>query len=157
MWVLRPRRLGTNKLASWWLGPCPVLARQGADSYVVEVKPGREQAFHSSHMKIFKEDEYGDDPTALHYVQPTEADMEIELDEWEVEKLLEHRTGKDGKLEFLTKWVGFENPTWEPIGNFVHRYSMDWVRYCRDKQVRVDVVKHLMTGEGPAPQPRSQP
>ena len=157
VWVLRPRHLGTNKLASWWIGPCPVLARQGADSYVVEVKPGQEKAFHSSHMKVFKEDEYGDDPTPLHFVQPMEADMEIELDEWEVEKVLEHRIGKDGKLEFLTKWAGFDAPTWEPIGNFVHRYSMDWARYCRDQNLRVDVVKHLMTGDDPAPRPGSQP
>ena len=157
VWVLRPRGLGVDKLLSWWIGPCPVLARQGEDSYVVEVKPGREQAIHASHMKVFREDEYSGRPTQLHFTKPTEEDMEVELDEWEVEAVLDHRVGNSGKLEFLTKWEGYEDPTWEPIGNFVHRYNMDWVHYCQQKGLRVDVVKHLMTGAGPAPQSRSQP
>ena len=35
----------------------------------------------------------------------------------------------------------------EPPGNFVHRYSLEFVKYCHDHRVKVDLVKHLETQE----------
>ena len=154
VWVLRPRHVGTDKLSSWWIGPCPIVAQKGLDSFVVEIKPRHERAVHSSQMKPHKEDQYTGQPTPLHFIKPTEADLEVEVDEWEVEKVENHKVGEDGQLWFLTKWAGFEAPTWEPITNFIHRYSLDWAQYCKAQKLKVDIVKHLLTGEGP--QQRSQ-
>ena len=149
VWVLRPRHVGTDKLLSWWIGPCPIVAQKGLDSMVVEIKPGHERAVHTSQLKEFREDQHSGRPVPLHFVKPTEADLGVEIDEWEVEKVLEHKVGEDGQLWFLTKWAGFDAPTWEPIGNFVHRYSLDWAKYCKTQRLRVDIVKHLLLGEGP--------
>ena len=44
----------------------------------------------------------------------------------------------------MTEWEGAEDsPTWEPPGNFVHRYSSEFVKYCHDHRVKFDLVKHL--------------
>jgi len=144
VWLLRPRHVGTDKLQSWWIGPCPVTARRGAESYVVEDKPGHERAVHSSQLKPFLEDEFADNPTTLHHFRQTEEDLTDEVYEWEVDKICGHKTDESGQLWFLTKWVGFEAPTWEPLGNFVHRYSVDWAEYCKEHKVNANVIEHLL-------------
>ena len=50
--------------------------------------------------------------------------------------------------EFLTEWEGAEDsPTWEPPGNFLHRHSSEFVKYCHDHRVKFDLVQHLATQE----------
>ena len=98
VWLLRPRHVGTDKLQSWWIGPCPVVARRGADSYVVEDKPGHERAVHSSQLKPSLEDEFADNPTPLHYFRQTEVDLTDEVDEWEVDKICQHKVDEAGQL-----------------------------------------------------------
>ena len=154
VWVLRPRHVGADNLSSWWIGPCPIVAQKGMHSFVVGIKPQQERAVHSSQMKPHKEDQYTGQPTPLHFIKPTEADLEVEVDASEVEKLENHKVGEDGQLWSLTKWAGFEAPTWEPITNFIHRYSLDWAQYCKAQKLKVDIVKHLLSGE--RPQQRSQ-
>ena len=66
------------------------------------------------------------------------------MDEWEVDEILRHKVGEDGQMWFETKWVGFGAPTWEPLGNFVHRYNVDWAEYCKQHKLRVDVTTHLL-------------
>ena len=144
VWLLRPRHVGTDKLLSWWIGPCPVVARQGADSYLVEDKPGRQRAAHASQLKPYVEDEFADAPVPLHYFRQTEVDLSDEVDEWEVEEITGHKVGDDGQLWFRTKWAGFDAPTWEPLGNFVHRYNVDWAEYCKRHGVNANVIDHLL-------------
>jgi hypothetical protein len=106
VWVLRPRGLSAEKLRSWWIGPCPVTARTGEMSYEVEIKPGSRVTFHRSQLKQHFEDEFSDEKLELHHFSPLSEDFDSAIDEWEVEKILKHRLGKGGKLEFLTKWKG---------------------------------------------------
>ena len=43
-----------------------------------------------------------------------------EEDDFEVEKILEKRLTKKGKIEYLVKWKNFEDPketSWEPAAN----------------------------------------
>jgi hypothetical protein len=40
-------------------------------------------------------------------------------EEYEVERILNSRGGPGG-TEFKVKWIGYEDPTWEPIGNLEH-------------------------------------
>ena len=42
-------------------------------------------------------------------------------------------------------WV--RRPTWEPLGNFVHRYRVDWAEYCRKHKVNANVIDHLLGAE----------
>ncbi len=46
------------------------------------------------------------------------------LEEWNVEAILGHMW-VGGKPQFLTKWESAApgEETWEPVGNFFHRYS----------------------------------
>ena len=37
--------------------------------------------------------------------------------EYEVERILLSRNGEGGEKEFLVKWRGYDEPTWEPLGN----------------------------------------
>ena len=58
-----------------------------------------------------------------------------------------HRVVGDS-WDLLTEWEGAEDsPTWEPPGNFVHRYSSEFVKYCDDHRVKFDLMKHLATQE----------
>ena len=95
-----------------------------------------------SFLKIYEEDPNWGNPTPLYYHKRTVSDPEAMPDEWIVEKIISHRENK-GKLEFLTRWKGFSplDDSWEPVGNFIHRYSSDLVKYCQDKNIRLDLTK----------------
>ena len=83
-------------------------------------------------------------PTPLHFHKRTIPDPEGSPDEWNVEKVVKHRISK-GKLEFLTKWEGADpgSETWEPVGNFIHRYSSELVKYCQNKGLVLNLTEHL--------------
>lgn len=46
-----------------------------------------------------------------------------EIEEHEVEHIISHRKTLDGSIEFLTKWIGHEDPTWEPEHNFISEHA----------------------------------
>jgi hypothetical protein len=143
VWVLRPRQLGTDKMQSWWLGPCPVLRREGAESYVVEIKPGKEFPVHSQHMKPHIPDEHSVEPIPLYYYRLAKTELYAEVDEWEVERILLHHVDEAGEPWFHTKWKGVVVPSWEPLSTFIMRFSDDWADYCRRNSLNFNVVKHL--------------
>ena len=46
--------------------------------------------------------------------------MQEDEQDYEVERILEKKTGKKGKVEYLVKWKNFDDPadnTWEPAAN----------------------------------------
>ena len=144
VWLLRPRPIGVDKLLSWWIGPCAVVSRQGADSYTIEDKPGHRRSAHSSQLKPYVEDEHSRILMPLHFFKQTEEDTTAEADEWEVDHIVRHRTDEEGKMWFLTQWAGYQDPTWEPLGNFVHHYNVDWAEYCRQHKINPNVIEHLL-------------
>ena len=135
VWYLRPRRLGFDKLASWWIGPCLVKHRVGHFSYAIEIRPGEESIVHRSKIKLHLFDPLEGDATPLHFCK---------ADEWEVEHILKHKTVR-GKLMFLTRWKGYppEDDTWEPSDNFIHRYSADFIKYCRKAKLPLGIFDGL--------------
>ena len=136
--------MGTNKVISWWIGPCPIVDGRGADSYVITNKPGHRREVHSSQLKPYVEDQHADAAFPLHYWRMAEADVTDEVDEWEVDEITNHRTDDDGKIWFETKWSGFSRTTWEPLNHFVHRYSVDCAEYCKKHRVNANVIDHLL-------------
>ena len=68
----------------------------------------------------------------------------VTLDGWNVDAIHDHRIEGD-KLMFLTRWEGCEQGpfTWEPVGNFIHRYSWKLPEYCNQHGLTLDLVKYL--------------
>ena len=119
--ILRPKSsLSEAKAETWWEGPMKVVRRVGEASYEVERKPGITFATHVDRMKTFVR---GPGVELFHWLS-NEGGEEVAPKEWNVEKILAHRWVR-GKPQFLTRWEGFEpaEDTWEPVGNFIHRYS----------------------------------
>jgi hypothetical protein len=98
----------SKKLDYRFLGSFNVIALAGKQAYVLEL-PERysklHPVFHVSLLEPWQRRE-GAGP-----VQPPPALLLDEGEEWEVDKILDHRIGKDGEVEYLVRWVGF--PTWE--------------------------------------------
>ena len=143
VWWLRPRGRTGDKLETYWCGPCVVKRREGWHSYVIETREGHEVAVHRSHLKAHVEDEYSDEPRPLFYHAQAVEDLGVQVDEWEVERITSHRRDTDGELQFLVKWRGSDKKTWEPVGHFFHRYSQDFIDYCKQARLRPDIVTYL--------------
>ena len=146
VWVLRPRTSPqTSKLDSFWMGPAKILARLGESSYNVQVKPTQAVEEHASHLKPYVGDDCTGQPTQLYHFLPSYQPVEVVPGEWNVDVILRHRKGPDGKLEFLTRWenAGPGEETWEPVDSFILRYCYEIVQYCKDKGLKLDLVQHL--------------
>lgn len=144
VWVLRPRS-GTSesKMDTWWTGPVPVLRRTGEASYEVEIRPGVMHMVHTDRLKPFVT---GEPVELFHFgaTAKTGEEEETHVGEWNVADILDHRWVA-GKPQFLTKWEGASpgEETWEPVGNFVHRYSYQLPRYCQKKGLSLNLVEYL--------------
>jgi len=81
---------------------------------------------------------YEEDLSRLGTPAPTEAQAE---DDYEVEKILEKKMTKKGKIEYLVKWKNFDDPadnSWEPSNNLVA--VQDLVdKFEKDIEVKKDV------------------
>ena len=79
----------------------------------------------------------------FHY-RRTEPQQETAPDEWNVEDIEKHRTGKDVFPEFLVRWQGSDEKTWQPLRHFFHSYSAPETEYCVSKKVHVpNVLQYL--------------
>jgi hypothetical protein len=144
VWYQPERQPGTDKLEPRWKGPAVVLERVGDHSYVVELQPGKRQPAHRSQLKPHMEDLYSTTPVPLYFWCGKAQELEVGPDEWEVERVLNHRH-ENGKTEFLVRWKGFgpEEDQWEPLGNFFFRINKDVVAYCVENGVDLDVKELL--------------
>jgi hypothetical protein len=146
VWVLRPKTgASESKMDSWWIGPVPVRRRTGESSYEVEIRAGVMHMVHTDRLKPFVT---GDKVELFHFEASGRGREEEEAlpGEWNVEAILGHRW-VGGKPQFLTKWEGAApgEETWEPVGNFVHRYSYKLPLYCQKSGLSLDLVEHLST------------
>ena len=142
VWYLRPEKSG-NKLDTRWVGPALIIERESENSYLIEVSEGHRISSHRSFLKYFIPDEVLGKSVPLFYHRRTVQDPEAAPDEWIVDEVIGHRVEPDGTVKFLTKWRGYEDATWEPLGNFFHRYNSDIVRYCAEQGLGLDLVEAL--------------
>ncbi len=150
VWYRRPEGSGT-KLDTRWIGPAIITALEGASSYVIEIKDGHTMKAHRTFLIPYQDDKFLGRPTPLFYHQRTVPDIEAQVGEWVVEKVLKHRKTPKG-FEFLTQWKGFpiDEATWEPPGNFIHRYSSDFVEYLQKNKLSLDLTKYLSATPSPS-------
>ena len=118
-------------------------ARTGENSYEIELKPGFRVGAHRNFFKPYIKDPTTEDHTPLFFHKRTTQDPDATPEEWEVEKILDHKISENGQKFFLTKWQGWEGTTWEPIGNFFHRYNAELVDYCQKHKLCPELVQDL--------------
>lgn len=77
----------------------------GIDGYRVEIRSKNNHTLYKPHgeLKLIK-------------ANATEAPIE-KNQIWHVEKIVEHKTLRNGKNKYLVKWFGFKEPTWENQDN----------------------------------------
>lgn len=141
VWVLRPKSgMSAAKVETWWVGPVAIQRRTGENSYEVELQPGLPHMVHADRLKPFVVVE----KVELFHFQTVGETEEATPREWNVEEIVGHRW-VGGKPQFLTRWEGAApgEETWEPVGNFVHRYSYLLPRYCKRKGINLDLVQFL--------------
>src|SRR6202000_275107 len=91
-----------DKLSPRYEGPYTVVRRTTGGSYVLKDATGEElgRNFAPSQLKLVLDDF---DAT----------------DTYVVEKVLNHRLGPGGGMEYRVKWKGYKEETWEPQENFI--------------------------------------
>ncbi|OWZ06604.1 hypothetical protein PHMEG_00021118 [Phytophthora megakarya] len=106
----------TRKLAHRWHVPFRVKRKVEAFAYELELPDRSGYRFHPvvhvSRLKMV--DEFGDRPSARLTRDVNEA-TRLDFDE---ELLPEDSWEPDHVAEFKVKWVGYDDPTWEPASNF---------------------------------------
>jgi hypothetical protein len=103
---------GTPKLLPRWVGPFQISKVVGGQSYEL-ILPARwkiHDVFHVSKLERYRRDG--------NVQPPPPAEMLEGEDEYEVDKILDHRKSRRS-YEFLVRWVGYspEHDTWEPEAN----------------------------------------
>jgi hypothetical protein len=93
-----------DKLTPRYEGPYTVVKRTTGGSYVLKDATGEElgRNFAPSQLKLVLDD-----------YDATET--------YVVEKILNHRQGPGGGMEYRVKWKGYKEETWEPQENFIER------------------------------------
>ena len=146
VWYRPERQPGSDKLQPPYRGPCVVHSQVGQFSYMVEIAPGVLQHAHQSQLKRHIDDSLSRTPMPLHYFAGKAAELpEVGVDEWLVEGIDGHRVNSRGKLEFLTRWQHWDpsDRQWEPLGSFFPQYNPDLVKYCREKNLQVDLLSQF--------------
>ena len=141
VWYYRPRRTG-DKLDSRWWGLGVVVRRESGRGFVINIKDGTEFSAPLVLLKAYVPDQYGGLRLNLFFNARTPLSFPMAEDQWEVENVLRHRTS-NGKLEFLVKWKGYKESTWEPLENFVEDFNTRILKYARDKKLVLDAAKEI--------------
>ena len=122
------------KLQPLWYGPCEILEHIMAGKYRVRTPLG-EELLHYDSFKPYLVSLDGTSIPFLYYRPPTTT---TRADSYTVDKISRHRL-RNGKLEWLVHWRGFAKPTWEPVTSFVGDVQNDWLKYCKEHKLPVNL------------------
>ena len=120
----RPKK----KLKAVWTGPFKILEVPGPTTVKLEL-PSTYRANPAFHVDVIKPF-HGDPEEALRKTPPQSiVDKEGNV-RFVVESIKRHR-GKKNNRQFLVKWVGYEEPTWEPEANLQNDVDHDDIEALR--------------------------
>ena len=120
----RPKK----KLKAVWTGPFKILEVPGPTTVKLEL-PSTYRANPAFHVDVIKPF-HGDPEEALRKTPPQSiVDKEGNV-RFVVESIKRHR-GKKNNRQFLVKWVGYEEPTWEPEANLRNDVDHDDIEALR--------------------------
>jgi len=118
--TLRP-----SKKLDWKNAKFTVIKVISSHAYKLDTPPGIHPVFHVSLLKPANSDPFPsqtDDD-----IQPPSIQVDNQA-EYEVEEILCARSKKWGrgqKRQVFVKWIGYRNPTWEPLGPFLDTVALD--------------------------------
>lgn len=113
----------SQKLEPRWEGPFPVTK---ASSHAVTLKlPANMRVFNTFHVSLVRpyrnkegipgQEQTAGDVRANRGRMITRTDDEEEVRwEWEFEDILDYGKADNGRWQYLIKWVGYDEPTWQP-------------------------------------------
>lgn len=83
----------------------------GSHNYRLNTPPGIHDVFHTRLLRPASSDPLSGQ--VISEPQPLALSVDGEA-EYEVEAILDQKTGRGGKQKYLVKWKGYLEPTWEP-------------------------------------------
>ena len=106
--------INSRKFQHPYAGPFTLLKTAGENAFVLDI-PAHwrlHPVFNVSRLKQCRVDR-----TREHPPPPPLRSTATATAEYEVESIREHRGTVARDLEYLIKWVGYQDPTWEPLEN----------------------------------------
>jgi hypothetical protein len=91
-----------------------LLKKAGENTFVLNIPTcwRLHPVFNVSRLKLSRVD-----PTREHPPPPPLRSTATATPEYEVETIVEHKGTTVKNLKYLVKWVGYQDPTWEPLAN----------------------------------------
>ena len=112
-------RRPTKKFDHKYIRPYPILQKISTHSYKVDLPPGT-MVHNVFHVSLLRPDPADPLPGQVQPPPPPIAifnpETEEEENEWEVEYVANTRVRR-GHLQYLVFWIGYHQPTWEPLEN----------------------------------------
>ena len=95
---------------------------------MIETKPGVEHHAHDDQMQKYVVDEYAGTSKPFYYYRGSTRDIDWQTGEFEAEKILAHKRGRDGKWLFKVKWKDCDatDNSWEPVNHFFIATAARW-------------------------------
>jgi hypothetical protein len=103
----------SRKFQHSYPGPFTLLRKAGKNGFILDIATHwrLHPVFNISQLKLSRVDRSSKYPSLPPLRSTTAAT------EYKVETILEHRGTTTQDLEYLVKWVGYVNATWEPLDN----------------------------------------
>ena len=131
-------RAQLSKIKKDWGGPVQIVEIVSDNVYTVEDLQRKRTCVHAARMWFYDGDDF----------VPTEEMRELFQGDWglmEVSELTDLKY-QGGKFEVETYWLGFDEPTWEPLSN-LHKFIPDKVAEFIDKGVSSDRRKQFLRAQ----------
>ena len=148
VWYLRPEDSG-GKLDTRWLGPGKIISKVGENSYRVRLSNDHITDAHATFLKRHNADTVKGKGLPLYYFQRTAREAPTSPDDWEVDRVVDHRLDRQGRWFFKVLWKGVtaKEVTWEPVSYFFPGHVPDLVAYCQTKGLEPPVMQFLARDE----------
>jgi len=113
----------THKLEPRWEGPFEV---SKASSHAVTLRlPANMKIFNTFHVSMVRPyrgsdgipGQTSDDVRANRGREVVRTDDGVETEEWRFEKVMDFGKANNGRWQYLVKWEGYDEPTWQPAGD----------------------------------------